>query len=88
MKFIIIPIEDAEVLFTSGEIEHARKSVDEQQMIVHEEILINKRNIIGIQTLPTEDTGQFEWTYPVYEHNSKELEDLLNSKQWYNEEEV
>lgn len=87
MKFIIIPIEDAEVLFTSDEIEHARKSVDGKKMIVHEETLIDKRNAIGLQTLPAEYTGEIEWTYPVYIYNSEELTDLLNSKDWYNKEE-
>lgn len=88
MKYIIIPIEDAEVLFTSNEIEHARKSVDGKQMIVHEEVLIDKRNAMGFQTLPAEDTGEFEWTYPVYQYNSKELEELLNSEQWTNKEQL
>ena len=88
MKFIIIPIEDAEILFTSDEIEHARKSVDGKSMIVHEETLIAKRNAAGLQTLPTEDTGEIEWTYPAYIYDSEELTNLLNSKDWYNKEEL
>lgn len=88
MKFIIIPIEDAEVLFTSDEIEHTRKSVDGKSMIVHEETLIAKRNAAGLQTLPTEDTGEIERTYPVYIYDSEELTSLLNSKDWYNKEEL
>lgn len=62
-----------------------RKNVEETEVIVHENILIDKRNALGFSTLPSEETGQIEWTYPVYEHNSQELNNLLNSKNWFTE---
>lgn len=82
MKYIVIPIEDAQIVMTQDELEHARKSVDGGKVLVHEETLVRKRNKIGLSTLPTEDTGTFEWTYPVYEYKSKELDELLDSPEW------
>lgn len=84
MRYIIIPIEDAQVVFTPDELSTMRKSIDSTQVIVHEEILLNKRNMLGLYTLSQEDT--FEWTYPVYNYNSKELNDLLSSEAWTNNE--
>lgn len=82
MKFIILPIDDAKIVFTEEELSHMRKSVDKTEVIVHENILIDKRNAAGMITLPSEETGQIEWTYPVYEYNSNELNELLNNKDW------
>lgn len=87
MRYIIIPIEDAQVVMTADEIDHARKSVDGTQMIVHEETLVKKRNALGLNTLTSEDTGTIEWTYPVYEYQSKELYELLSSADWTKPEE-
>ena len=85
MRFIIVPIEDMKVMFTEQELSTMRKSIDGTKVIVHEEVLIDKRNTLGLSTLPSEDTGIIEWTYPTYTHNSNELNNLLNSKEWYNE---
>lgn len=85
MRFIIVPIEDMKVMFTEQELSIMRKSIDGTKIIVHEEVLINKRNTLGLSTLPSEDIGIIEWTYPTYTHNSNELNNLLNSKEWYNE---
>lgn len=82
MRFIVIPIEDAKIVFSNEELLTVRKSVDGKEIIVHEEILIKKRNDKGLITLPSEDTGMFEWTYPTYEYNSKELNELLSSEEW------
>ena len=46
-----------------------------------------KRNALGLATLPSEDAGQIEWTYPNYEYNTKELNNLLNSSEWASNEE-
>lgn len=81
MKYIVIPIEDAQIVMTQDEIEHARKSVDGSEVLVHEETLVRKRNAMGFVTLPA-DNGNFEWTYPVYEHGSKELNELLSGSEW------
>lgn len=84
MKYIVIPIEDAQIVMTQDELEHARKSVDGSEVLVHEETLVRKRNTMGFITLPADD-GSFEWTYPVYEYESEELNELLNSNEWSNE---
>ena len=83
MRYVIVPIEDVRDLFTSDELEHARKNVDGTRMIVHEETLLRKREKLGVETLPMHgDTGMPEWTYPVYEYNSDDLYDLLHSYEW------
>lgn len=87
MKYIVLPIEDAKILFTDEELETHRKSVDGTKVIMHEETLIEKRNALGLATLPSEDAGQIEWTYPNYEYNTKELNNLLNSSEWASNEE-
>lgn len=88
MNFIILPIEDAAVVFTAKELETMRKSIDCTEVIVHEEKLVDKRNQMGLTTLPSEETGTFEWTYPVYNSGNKDLYDLLNSDKWSKPEEV
>lgn len=82
MRYIVVPIEDLKIFFSAEEISHMRKSTDETEAIVHEEILLRKRNVLGLTTLPSEETGQIEWTYPVYEYNSEELNNILNSDDW------
>lgn len=88
MKFIVLPLIDAQFIFTEEELSHTRKSVDETEVIVHEEILIKKRNAMGLTTLQSEDTGQIEWTYPVYEYETAALNDLLNSDNWTDTTEI
>lgn len=63
MRFIVIPIEDMKVMFTEQELSTMRKSIDGTKVIVHEEVLIDKRNSLGLSTLPSENTGIIEWTY-------------------------
>ena len=82
MRYIVMPIEDALVVFTEEELSTMRKSVDNTEVIVHEETLIRKRNSMGLTTLPSEDTGIIEWTYPIYDYNSSELDTLLSSDKW------
>lgn len=88
MRFIVIPIEDMKVMFTEQELSTMRKSIDGTKVIVHEEVLIDKRNTLGLSTLPSEDTGIIEWTYPVYNYNTTELNNLLNSSEWSSEETI
>lgn len=87
MKFIILPIEDAKQIFSEEELGTHRESVDGQKVIIHEETLLEKRNALGLTTLPSE-AGDIEWTYPVYEYGTKELDDLLNSDSWHSVESV
>ena len=82
MRFIVIPIEDAKVVFTEEELSTMRKSLDKTKVIAHEEILVKKRNAMGLTTLPSEETGVIEWTYPVYNYKSEELDTLLSSDEW------
>lgn len=82
MRFIVIPIEDAKVVFTEEELSTMRKSLDKTKVVAHEEILVKKRNAMGLTTLPSEETGVIEWTYPVYNYNSEELDTLLSSDEW------
>lgn len=82
MRFIVIPIEDAKMAFTEEELSTMRKSLDGTKVIAHEEILVRKRNAMGLTTLPSEETGVIEWTYPVYNYKSEELNTLLNSDEW------
>lgn len=37
---------------------------------------------MGLTTLPSEETGVIEWTYPVYDYKSEELDTLLSSDEW------
>ena len=82
MRFIVMPIEDAKMAFTEEELSTMRKSLDGTKVIAHEEILAKKRNAMGLTTLPSEETGVIEWTYPVYDYKSEELNTLLNSDEW------
>ena len=89
MRYLVIPVEDARAAgFSEKEISHMRRSADGTQAIVHEETLLRRRAAMGLQTLPSEDTGVVEWTYPVYEHGSPELAALLASEQWDTAEET
>ena len=87
MNFIIIPLADAAEVFTNDELEAARKSIDGKEVIVHEEILLQKKVERGLMTLPT-DSEPVVWTYPVYAYNSKELDTLLDSDKWTSKEEI
>lgn len=86
MKFIVLPIEDAKLIFSEKELETHRKSVDGAEIIVHEETLTEKQEAMGMTILPGEETGQIEWTYPNYEYNSDELNSILDSDKWNKEE--
>lgn len=87
MNFITIPLTDAAEVFTSDELEAARKSIDGKEVLVHEEILLQKKVERGLMTLPT-DGEPVVWTYPVYKYNSNELNELLNSDKWYENDEL
>lgn len=86
MKFIILPIEDAKIIFSEKKLETHRKSIDESQVIVHEETLLEKRQALGLGELPTDTDGIIQWTYPNYEYNTDELNNLLESDEWTHRE--
>lgn len=88
MKFIVLPLEDAKLVFTEQELETHRKSIDGTEVIVHEETLLEKRQALDISTLPTDEVGKIQWTYPNYEYGSKELNDLLESDKWSSKEDI
>lgn len=81
MKFIVLPISDAQLIFTEDELKTIRKNVEGTEAIVHEEILIDKRTAMGMSVL-SNDQGEFEWVYPTYQYNSEELNSLLQSSDW------
>ena len=87
MRYIIVPIEDIQIMFTQDELDGMRKNNDGTKAIIHEEILLRKREQLGMNTLPI-DNGSIEWTYPVYNYNSVELNNLLNSDEWFSQEDV
>lgn len=80
MRYVIVPINVAAIVL-GGNLQYARLSVDGTKVLVHEEILLKWRETQGFSVLPSEDTGTFEWTYPVYLHGSSELNSLLNSEE-------
>lgn len=88
MKFIVLPLEDAKLVFTEQELETHRKSIDGTEVIIHEETLLEKRQALGMSTLPTDEVGEIQRTYPNYEYGSKELNDLLESDKWSSKEDI
>jgi hypothetical protein len=88
MKFIILPIEDAKIIFSEKELETHRKSIDGNEVIVHEETLLEKRKTLEFRELPTDTDGTIQWTYPSYEYNTDELNNLLESDEWSSKEEI
>ena len=87
MNYIIIPLADAAEVFTNDELEAARKSIDGKEVLVHEEILLQKKVERGLMTLPT-DGEPVVWTYPVYGYNTAEFNNLLDSDKWASKEEL
>ena len=88
MKFIVLPLEDAKLIFTEKELETHRKSIDGTEVIVHEETLLEKRQALGMSILPTDENGVIQWTYPNYEYNTDELNTLHESDKWSSKEEI
>lgn len=58
---------------------------DGTQTIAHEETLLRKRQESGLSTLPADGSDGLEWTFPVYDFGSVELQSLLASPEWYQE---
>lgn len=88
MRFVVLPITDMKELYSDKEIETMRKSIDGSQVIVHEETLLERRKMLGLAELPADSDGNMEWTYPNYEYESRELNDLLASKEWSSKEDI
>lgn len=82
MKFIVLPMDDAKFIFTEEELSTMRQNVYGTEIIVHEETLIRKRDSMGMSVLPTNDSDNIVWTYPVYEYGTKELAELISSERW------
>lgn len=88
MKFIVLPLEDAKLIFTEKELETHRKSIDGTELIIHEETLLEKRQALGMSIFLTDENGVIQWTYPNYEYNTDELNTLLESDKWSSKEEI
>lgn len=82
MKYIVLPITDAKIAFSEEELSTMRRNVADTEVLVHEEILLRRREALGMSTLPINEDGTLQWTYPVYEYNTEELNNLLVSKEW------
>lgn len=82
MVYVILPVEDAQLIFTTDELSHLRHNSANTEVIVHEQILLDKRSQLGLATLSTNDDGTIQWTYPTYNYNTPALNDLLNSSDW------
>lgn len=88
MKFIVLPITDAKIMFSEKELETHRKSIDGTQVIFHEETLLKKRKMLELAELSADENGVIQWPYLNYEYESKELNDLLESDKWSSKEDI
>lgn len=67
MKFIVLPIEDAKIIFTEEELSTMRKNVDKTKVVLHEEYI---KNIDEFNVLTR------------YEFDSTEFTEIMNSEDW------
>lgn len=82
MRFVILPVEDAEVVVPQDVMAHVRKSVDGTKVLMHENLLLQYRETMGFPTLEDPDTGEIQWTYPVYNYGDDVFADLLGGPEW------
>lgn len=82
MRFVILPVEDAEVVVPQDVMAHVRKSVDGTKVLMHENLLLQYRENRGLSTLEDPDTGEIQWTYPVYNYGDEDFANLLGSSEW------
>lgn len=84
MEFVVLPVADA--LDMGINIEYSRKNLLKTQ-VLHKEFILEAYEKLGqvIQTLDKNDNPIIQYPeipYPVYDSNSKELDNLLNSSDW------
>lgn len=85
MEFVVLPVADA--LDMGIDIEYSRKNLLKTQVLLHKEFILEAHEKLGqvIQTLDENDNPIIQYPeipYPVYDSNSEELDNLLNSSDW------
>lgn len=85
MEFVVLPVADA--LDMGINIEYSRKNLLKTQVLLHKEFILEAYEKLGqvIQTLDENDNPIIQYPdilYPVYDSNSEELDNLLNSSDW------
>ena len=85
MEFVVLPVADA--LDMGIDIEHSRKNLLKTQILLHKEFILEAYEKLGqvIQSLDENDNPIIQYPeipYPVYDSNSEELDNLLNSSDW------
>lgn len=82
MRFVILPVEEAELVVPQDVMAHARKSVDGTKVLMHENLLLQYRENRGLSTLEDPETGEIQWTYPVYNYGDENFANLLGGPEW------
>lgn len=85
MEFVVLPVADA--IDMGIDIEYSRKNLLQTQVLLHKEFIFEAYEKLGqvIQTLDENDNPIIQYPdipYPVYDSNSEELDNLLNSSDW------
>lgn len=85
MEFVVLPVADA--LDMGIDIEYSRKNLLQTQVLLHKEFIFEAYEKLGqvIQTLDENDNPIIQYPdipYPIYDSNSEELDNLLNSSDW------
>lgn len=85
MEFVVLPVADA--LDMGINIEYSRKNLLKTRVLLHKEFILEAYEKLGqvIQTLDENDNPIIQYPdilYPVYDSNSEELDNLLNSSDW------
>lgn len=76
MEFTVIPKNDLAELFSPEEIAEMRHSIDGKTIMIHYE------KVVEWLPMALSEDSEIGFPYPVYESNSKEFSDLLESSNW------
>lgn len=76
MEFTVIPKNDLAELFSPEEIAEMRHSIDGKTIMIHYEKVVERL------PMALSEDSEIDFPYPVYESNSKEFSDLLESSSW------
>lgn len=76
MEFTVTPKNDLAELFSPEEIAEMRHSIDGKTIMIHYEKVVERL------PMALSEDSEIDFPYPVYESNSKEFSDLLESSNW------
>lgn len=76
MEFTVIPKNDLAELFSPEEIAEMRHSIDGKTIMIHYEKVVERL------PMALSEDSEIDFPYLVYESNSKEFSDLLESSNW------